>query len=89
MTIPSAEDLHDVMVHRIAGDTFTVICSPDLDEDNKIHVRVATPNHDVASNKIALCEGMQWRRATDKLVMCPFSGTLLAVTDTSVMVFDL
>jgi hypothetical protein len=87
MSVPDVEDLYSVIIHSIA-DAFIVVCPPSSGEDNKAHVRVAMPDGNVVSNKIAFGEGMQWQ-SVNKLLMCPFAGSLLVVTATSIMVFDL
>lgn len=88
MSVPYIEGLDYANVHRITGNTFLVVCSPGPDQFDKIHVRVVRPDSNVVSSEMTLCEGMRWQ-STDKLLMWPYAGRILAVMDSSILIFDL
>jgi hypothetical protein len=85
--VPDIGGFDYASVHRI-GNTFLVVCSPGPDRFDKIHVRVhvVRPDDNIVSNGMTLCEGMQ---STDKLLMCPYAGRILVVTNSSILIFDL
>lgn len=93
-SIPAIEQLRDVVVHPLdachRSHSFLALAPPDLEHDNRMAVRVMKRDGTVLAHSIGLWPGMpeKWD-ASDSMMVDPQSGRLVAVTKTSIMVFDL
>lgn len=90
MTIPSVDHLDSIIIHRLER-YFLAICPPDIEKGHPdIQIRVTGGREGgVRSGTMRLCDELarEWTPKC-KLMMCPFRGSLVATTETSIMVFD-